>query len=90
MGRIQLSGSRGFQQGGDHGLGVPALECAVAPVVLQAGNAGSSTAAGHIQAAGLAVAQDEVSSITNGSVSASIVRVHVRHPRAVSRPRRWL
>jgi hypothetical protein len=89
MGRIQLPGSRGFQQGGDHGPGVPALECAVAPVP-QAGNAGSSTAAGHTQAAGLAVAQDEVSSITNGSVSASIVRVRVRHPRAVSRPRRWL
>jgi hypothetical protein len=51
---------------------------------------GSSTAAGHIQAAGLAVAQDEVPGITNGSVSASIVRVRVRHPRAVSRPRRWL
>jgi hypothetical protein len=89
MGRIQLPGSRGFQQGGDHGFGVPALECAVAPVP-QAGNAGSSTAAGHIQAAGLAVAQDEVSSITNGSVSAGIVRARVRHPRAVSRPRRWL
>jgi hypothetical protein len=83
MGRIQLPGSRGFQQGGDHGFGVPAPECAVAPVP-QVGNAGSSTAAG------LAVAQDEVSSITNGSVSAGIVRVRVRHPRAVSRPRRWL
>jgi hypothetical protein len=31
----------------------------------------------------LAVARDEVSGITNGSVSASIVRVRVRHPRAV-------
>ena len=70
MGRIQLPGSRGFRQGGDHGPGVPALECAVAPVP-QAGNAGSSTAAGHTQAAGLAVAQDEVPGITNGSVPAS-------------------
>jgi len=89
MGRIQLPGSGGFQQGGDHGPGVPALECAVAPVP-QAGTAGSSTAAGHTQAAGLAVAQDEAPGITNGSVSASIVRVRVRHPRAVNRPRRWL
>ena len=46
---------------------------------------GSSTAAGHIQGAGLAVVQDEVPGITNGSVSASIVRVRVRHPSAVSR-----
>lgn len=34
MGRIRLSGSRGFQQGGDHGRGVPALERAVAPATL--------------------------------------------------------